>query len=93
MKLTLDLDEKNVESVKRIAKHLNRSESTVLDDLIATFCNMPAIATSDLEEFCIKQLEKCDNEDKHRKSSFTEERIKTYQRVLFFVDSAYKAQK
>lgn len=93
MKISLDLDEKNVEYVKRMGKFMKRSESAVLDDLITTFCNMPAIASSDLEEFCIKQLEKCDNDDKHRKSSFTEERIKTFQRVLYFVDTAYKAQK
>lgn len=91
-KLEINLDEKYAKKIKQIAEYSQRDVSAVVEDLIKTFCILPVIVSSDLEEFCIKQLERCDSVDQHRKSTFTDERIKSYERIRYFIDLIYNTQ-
>lgn len=90
--IQITIDEDCVQAVKQIAVQKKVDESLIYEDLVTTFCKMPIIVSCDLDDFCIKQIAKCDENDTHRKSSFTAERLSSYQRIQFFIEMVYNSQ-
>lgn len=90
--LKIELEEKNIKKLNQIAESSNRSVDAVVDDLVKTFCFIPTIVAGDLEEYFLLQQDKLETVDKHRKSSLTEERQNSYNRMRYFIDMVYEAQ-
>lgn len=90
--IKLKLNEKSVQKLKLISKATNREVSEIIDDLVVTFCCAPTVVIADLEDVCVNALEKCDTDDKHRKSSFTNQRIKGFERIKYFAEMVFSAQ-
>lgn len=91
-KYTIEINEECSKILKPIVEFTKQEPSTIVEDLIQTFCDIPFIVASDLDEFCITKTDECDKVDPHRKLTFTDERIKKYSRIQFFTEIIYKSQ-
>lgn len=89
----LKIYDKQLKKLQQIADYANRSIDAVIDDMITTFCFMPAVVTSDMEDFCIKQITESEKLSVSNQSGLTKEKIYYYNRVKYFLDQVYMAQK
>lgn len=90
--LTIKTDEKNIKKLNQLAEYSKRSIDEVISDIFDTLCFMPNIVACEILEYLILQAGKCNENDQSRLSPFTEQRIKTYNKIGFLLKLLYNTQ-